>query len=134
MSDTIVDASVITKWILPEPDSPQADRIISEVGKSGERIIVLDLALVEAANAIWKQHLRGLASAAQARQLLQRLQTISVHVESAQPLIPSGLDIAMKYRRAVYDALFVALAAVLQLPAVTADEPLCRAVSVDFRK
>jgi hypothetical protein len=50
---------VAAKWILPEVDSPQADRVIAEVALKGERLIVLDLALIEVANAIWKLHHRA---------------------------------------------------------------------------
>ena len=56
MSHTVVDSSVVAKWILPEPDSPHALRLISEVALQRERLIVLDLAFVEVTNAIWKQH------------------------------------------------------------------------------
>ena len=62
MSDTVVDSSVVAKWILPEADSPQADRLVVEVAGKGERLIVLDLALVEVTNAIWKRYHRGLVT------------------------------------------------------------------------
>jgi hypothetical protein len=39
MSDTVVDSSVVAKWILPEPDSAQSKRFISEVAQKGERLI-----------------------------------------------------------------------------------------------
>jgi hypothetical protein len=58
MSDTVVDSSVVAKWILPEPDSAHAYRLIDEVALKGERLIVLDLAFAEVANAIWKRHYR----------------------------------------------------------------------------
>ena len=38
MTDTVVDSSVAAKWILPEPDSEQADRLISEVAQQGDRL------------------------------------------------------------------------------------------------
>jgi len=57
MSDTVVDSSVVAKWVLPESDSPQTHRLITEVALKGERLIVLDLALVEVTNAIWKRQL-----------------------------------------------------------------------------
>jgi len=47
-------------------------------------------------------------------------------------LLASALEIAIAYDRAVYDALFVALVRQLQLPGVTADEPLYRTVHGDF--
>lgn len=43
MSDTAVDSSVVAKWVLPEADSFQAQRIITEKAES-DQLIVLDLA------------------------------------------------------------------------------------------
>jgi hypothetical protein len=40
MSDTVVDSSVAAKWVLPESDSPQAQRLLTEVALKGERLIV----------------------------------------------------------------------------------------------
>ncbi len=132
MSDTVVDSSVAAKWILPEPDSPQADRLITEVAQKGERLIVLDLAFVEIANAIWKRYHRGLATLDESRQFLDKLLRSPVHVVPANRLLKPALEIAAKYDRAIYDALFVALAQDLGLSGVTADEPLCNAIHADF--
>ena len=94
MSDTVVDSSVVAKWILPEPDSTQAERLIAEVALKGERLIVLDLAFVEVANAIWKLHHRGLATLDEARQFLDKLLRIPVHIEPANRLLKPALEIA----------------------------------------
>ena len=132
MSDTVVDSSVAAKWIVPEPDSTQADRLIAEVALKGERLIVLDLAFVEVTNAIWKRYHRGLATLDEARQFLDKLLRSPVHVEPAVRLLKPALEIAAKYDRAVYDALFVALCQDLGLQGVTADEPLYNAIHTDF--
>lgn len=132
MSDVAVDSSVAAKWVLPEPDSTQALRLISEVALAGGRLVVLDLAFAEISNAIWKRLHRGLASPAEARQFLDQLLRSPVHVEPAHRLIRPAFDIAARYTRSVYDALFVALAHDLGLPGVTADEPLYNAVHADF--
>lgn len=68
----------------------------------------------------------------EARQFLDGLLQCPVHVEPASRVLESGFEIAAKYGRAVYDALFVALAENLGLQGVTADEPLYRAVSGDI--
>jgi predicted nucleic acid-binding protein len=47
-------------------------------------------------------------------------------------LLEPALEIAMKYDRSIYDALFVALAHDLKLPGITSDEPLHHAVATDF--
>jgi predicted nucleic acid-binding protein len=132
MSDTVVDSSVVAKWILPEPDSAQAQRLITDIVLQGERLIILDLALVEVANAIWKLHHRSLATLAEARQFLDELLRCPVHIEPALRLLKSALEIAAIYDRAIYDALFVALVDDLKLRGVTADEPLYHAVQSNF--
>ena len=132
MSDTVVDSSVVAKWILPERDSAQAERLIAEGALKGERPIVLDLAFVEVTNAIWKLHHRGLATLDEARRFLNKLLHVPVHVEPAHRLLKPALEIAAKYDGAVYDALFVALCQDLGLQGVTADEPLVNAIHADF--
>src|SRR6266567_4268722 len=92
MSDTVVDSSVVAKWIIAEPDSAQAQRLISEVAQKGERLIVLDLAFVEVTNAIWKLHHRGLATLDEVRQFLDKLLHIPVHVEPANRLLKPALE------------------------------------------
>ena len=132
MSDTVVDSSAVAKWILPEPDSGQAQRLISEIALKGERLIVLDLAFAEVTNTIWKRFHQRLATLIEVRQFLDALLRSPVHVEPAMRLLAPALEIASKYDRSIYDALFVALAEDLRLVGLTADEPLYRAVHEDF--
>jgi predicted nucleic acid-binding protein len=132
MSDVVIDSSVAAKWVLDEPDSDQADRLMLDAATAGHRLIVLDLALVEIANAIWKRYHRKLCTASEASAQLESLFQIPLHIEPALPRLPRGSAIAQNYGRSVYDALFVALAEELNLPGVTADEPLQKAVCSDF--
>ncbi|HEX8199507.1 MAG TPA: type II toxin-antitoxin system VapC family toxin [Isosphaeraceae bacterium] len=115
-----------------EPDSAQADRLIVEAARSGERLIVLDLALIEVANAIGVRQHRGLTSPIDAQQYLQDLLAIPLHVEPADSRLRRGFEIAQTHDRAVHDALFVALVEETGSAGVTADEPLDRAVHADF--
>jgi predicted nucleic acid-binding protein len=132
MSDTVVDSSVVAKWILPEADSAQAQRLITEVSGAGERLIVLDLAFPEVASAIWKRQRQSLITMAEAEAFLAALLRCPVQIESAIRLLESALKIAVRYDRAIYDALFVALVQTLGLKGVTADEPLHNVVHADF--
>lgn len=132
MSDTIVDSSVVAKWILPEPDSLDAQRLITEVAGNGERLIVVDLVFPEVANAIWKRHRQRLITLEEARAFLAELTRIPVVVEPASRLLRQAFEIAAKFDRAVYDALFVALAQDFGLDGITADEPLVNALGGNF--
>jgi predicted nucleic acid-binding protein len=132
VSDIVVDSSVVAKWVLPEADSPQAQQLLSETATEGGSLVILDLALVEVTNAIWKQHHQGAISSDEAKRFLDCLVGIPVRIEPARELLPLALEIAIAYGRAVYDALFVALAQRTGLQGITADGPLYNAVHAKF--
>jgi predicted nucleic acid-binding protein len=98
MSDTVTDSSVVAKWVLPESDTAQAQCLLTDVAFKGERLIVLDLALVEVTHAIWKRFYRALATLAETRQSYDKLMRCPVHVVPARPLLSSALDIATQHR------------------------------------
>ncbi|MCI0360481.1 MAG: type II toxin-antitoxin system VapC family toxin [Planctomycetaceae bacterium] len=132
MSDTVVDSSVVAKWILPEADSAQAQQLITDIAAVGEKLIVFDLVFPEVANAIWKRHRQGQITLSEAESFIAALNGAPVHVRAASGLLDPAFQIAARYDRAIYDALFVALAQDLSLPGVTADEPLYNVVRADF--
>ncbi|HEX5470789.1 MAG TPA: type II toxin-antitoxin system VapC family toxin [Lacipirellulaceae bacterium] len=99
---------------------------------AGERLIVLDLAFVEVANAIWKRQRQELIGIVEARVLLDALMRSPVSVERAATVLAPAFDIAAKYDRAIYDALFVALSVRQGVPGITADESLFNAIHADF--
>jgi predicted nucleic acid-binding protein len=132
MSDIVVDSSVVAKWVISEPDSSHAHRMAGETQAVGGRLVVLDLVFAEVVNVIWKQHRQKLITHVKARESLDDLKRAPVHVEPAARLLDEALEIAIKYDRAVYDALFVALAHDLNLTGVTADEPLYNVTHADF--
>jgi predicted nucleic acid-binding protein len=132
MSDIVVDSSVVAKWILPEADSERAQHLITQTAGTSDRLIVLDLIFPEVANAIWKRHRQKLITSSEADSFLSALARCPVHVEPAAGLLASAFEIAVKYDRAIYDALFVALAKERGLRGVTADEPLFNSTRADF--
>jgi predicted nucleic acid-binding protein len=132
MSDAVIDSSVVAKWVLPEADSPQAQRVLADVSASGGRLILLDLVLPEVTNAIWKRLHRGLITMPEARAFLDVLLRMPVEIQPAAPLLPSALEIAAQSDRTIYDSLFVALAHSVGVKGVTADEPLHSAVHTQF--
>lgn len=120
------------KWFLPEVDRALAAQLVADTTQKSKELVVLDLALVEVANAIWKQQQRGQTTVDEAKLLLRQVQAMQVRKEPAEPLLDRGLELAIRFRISVYDALFVALADHFKLPAVTADEPLYRTVHSVF--
>jgi predicted nucleic acid-binding protein len=131
MAGVVVDSCVVAKWVLAEPDQDQAEKLI-DGESSGTELLVLDLAFTEVASAVWKRHRLGQMNECDASAALKDLFRCPVTVEQSIPLVNSALEIAMKYGRSVYDALFVALVAKTGFAGVTADVPLFNAVRVDF--
>ena len=123
----VIDSSVVAKWILPEEDSLKAVRLTDG---SHDPLIVLDLAPVEVA--IFVRQLRGKISADEAVRFFEVLASIQVQLTPSGDLLRRGFEMALKYRCAVYDALFVAAVEVFRCDGVTADEKLYRAVVGDF--
>ena len=98
----------------------------------GQSVVILDVAMVEVTNAIWKQFLRGVATAAEARLALADLHSIPFRIEPAMNHLSQALELSIQFRIAIYDALFVALAIGLNADGITADAPLHAAVSNDY--
>jgi len=131
MSNVIVDSCVVAKWVLAEPDSAKARQLGADTTTSGHKSLALDLVYAEVGNAIWKRHYRGIIDLQTTARCLTDLDSSPLDIHSSRRLLAPAMMVASKYRRSFYDSLFVAHVADLQLPGVTADEPLYRAVHSD---
>jgi predicted nucleic acid-binding protein len=100
MSDVIVDSCVVVKYVLAEEDSDQAERFFRSVRGAGDRLIVLDVAVAEGANAVWKQYHRGLITSSDANRFFEDLLGAPVELRSAHRLLQPAFEIAVKYDHA----------------------------------
>jgi predicted nucleic acid-binding protein len=132
MSNVVVDSSVLAKIVVAEADSDLAVHVVRHASRQGGLAVVLDIALVEVTNAVWKQYLRGIATEEESLDALGDLLAVPLQVEPALGRLQRAMEIAIQYRVAVYDALFVALTDDMRATAVTADEPLYNRVKADF--
>ena len=122
----VVDASVMVKWLVPEEYSAQARR----VRHTGAELLAPLHFRAEVANALWKKVGKQILSADEARRLL----TVQLPVTqfAIPPLLPVAFDIALRYERTVYDALYVALALRERCQLVTADKKLRNSLARAF--
>jgi len=122
----VVDASVGLKWVLLEPDSPQAERL----ARSDVELLVPDFWLNEACNVLWVQVRRKLFTPQEARDALALLR------EQVEPTPTADLglhDIALEIGLAInhnpYDTLYVAFALAMGADkVVVADGPFVTAM------
>jgi predicted nucleic acid-binding protein len=115
----VVDASVAVKWVLPEPDSDRALRLIL-----GGDLAAPDLLRLEVANVLWQHVRRRTISSGQARRGWRVFSVIPVALRQMGVLVDAALDLAIRYGITVYDATYLALALALDCPIVTADTRL----------
>ena len=118
MSVFVVDASVVVKWMLPEPLSNEAIRLQSP----SHQLHAPSFFEIEVANVLWKKARQGLLSRALADSLAGQLASLPMARHADSPLVAAAFDLAGRLGRTVYDCMYLALAVRLGGQMVTADE------------
>lgn len=119
----VVDTSVVVKWFVPETHSDRALALRTAHASGKIPLATADLCLVELANAL--RFRRPTPTPDEIGQAVRSVLSIDVRAVTPSPeLISSAARIAFDHQLAVYDALYVALAADLGYELVTADEEM----------
>ncbi len=118
----VVDASVASKWFIPEELSDAADRLLA----SDHELAAPDLLLVEAGNILWKKARLGEISPADAGAVLADLAGGVLTLRPSAPLASRALAIAHELDHPVHDCLYLALAEAEGGTVVTADRRFLR--------
>ena len=124
MSRFVVDASVAIKWYLPEPNSPDADRLLS----GGFQLLAPDLLLPEIGNILWKRVMRSEITVKKTQVILSALESLPMTLRPASVLAENAMTVACGLKRSFYDSLYLALALMEDCRLVTADGKLFNAV------
>ena len=122
----VVDASVAAKWLLPEPDSDLAARLLDEPDVAFH---VPELFDAELGNVLWKRVRRGDLDANDATATAKLIEAIPARRHRHADLVQGALALALALSITVCDALYVALAIALDAKLVTADRWLAERVS-----
>lgn len=104
----VVDASVVLKWILPEPDREEAVLLLDEYESGKVNLIAPPVIVLEVASALSKRCRRKLITGRQAEQAFQDF-------EIRQPVlidngVRSGLSLSIQHQLSLWDCLYLALA------------------------
>lgn len=125
----VMDASVAVKMFVPESHSAAARELLSRFTQDGEsELVVPDLFFIECANVFWKWVQRSGYPSEDAQEHLHDLRGLGFTVLPTQFLANDALEIARRHKVTAYDACYIAAAAKLGLPLITADEKLVRQV------
>ena len=124
----VIDASVLAKWLLPEPNSAEARSLVRTASLGGVRLSAPAHLLAELTNILWKHaFLLRTITPDEARESVSALETVPISIQSLDALIPEALDLALAHGHSVDDCLYVALALREESDLVTADRALAAA-------
>lgn len=124
---TVLDASVVAKWLLPEQDSNKAAAVLSAWNKGALTPLAPDLLSGEIANTLWKTAARGLIENGDATRLFMRFEALRLPLVPAVDLARQALHFALSLKHPVYDCIYASLALREHCELLTADEKLFRA-------
>jgi predicted nucleic acid-binding protein len=98
-------------------DSERAFRLAES-----NQLIVPEFVLLEIGNALWRRVRSGAGEARAALRLLDELKRFDLDIRSVQEFVAPALSRAMTLGHPIYDCLYLAMAEMLDLTLVTADQ------------
>ena len=123
----VLDASVLVKWFVEEPDTSQALSLKTAHLEGTCEVASLDFALLEVANAL--QRSKGF-SLAEITRCCDELYTLDLDLVALLPdVVHAAVELAARWNQTVYDAAYLALARALNAPLITADRTFHTAVA-----
>ena len=135
MKTFVLDASVAAKWMLPAKGEllrAEAFRLLDAYEAAELNLVVPDIFWPECGNIAWKAVRQGRLPRTDAESAIQVLLNRNIATISSADLLPEALAIAFNFGRAVYDSLYVSLAAHTKNELITADEKLANAMATHF--
>lgn len=122
MSDCVVDASVVIKWVVGETETLQA------LALRQHRLSAPDLLVAECANILWKKVRRNELTGDEATFAARLLDRADIELVPARGLIEAATNLAIALDHPAYDCLYLSLSERSGCPLVTADTRLLRKV------
>jgi predicted nucleic acid-binding protein len=116
----VIDASVAIKWVVDEPGTTPALRLLRQ------SLVAPDLLVAECANILWKKVRRKELSEEEASLAARLLARADIELVSMRPLLERATRIAVAIDHPAYDCIYLALAEVRGCDFVTADRALVR--------
>jgi predicted nucleic acid-binding protein len=121
----ILDASVVVKWFVREPDSAKSDAFLNAISRGEYHVAVPSLLRAELTHVLWKKRLAGYSRDVVSA-VLRELDKLAFEEVPMEQLFPPAFDAAFNYGITLYDAFYVALAELTQGTLVTFDHDLLR--------
>jgi predicted nucleic acid-binding protein len=123
MTTVVVDASVIVKLLVDEPNSSNAASLVES-----HHLVTPDFARLEVGNTLWSRVHAGHFDGATAQRFLVLLDEIKIDTIASAPLVGRALAWATEIDHPIYDCVYLALAERVRCALVTADNRFMSAI------
>ncbi|MFH0702148.1 MAG: type II toxin-antitoxin system VapC family toxin [bacterium] len=130
MKDYVIDTSVAVKWFIVQPFYEQAIEILDLFEQNKCRLHAPSTIYLEFTNVLWKY--RTFFSLSEIQNILAKFLKFDLIVHEHTHLLKGALNIAIEYKRSVYDSIFIFLAKEIEADFITSDEKLVNAVSKEL--
>jgi predicted nucleic acid-binding protein len=118
MTDLVIDASVVIKWVVDEPGTAEA------LSLRRHRLFAPELLVAECANILWKKARRDELSLHEALFAARLLQRADIELSPMRGLLEPATRLAITLDHPAYDCAYLALAERLSCDLITADRRL----------
>jgi predicted nucleic acid-binding protein len=125
----VADASVVLKWVLPEPGRAAAVELLDAFEAGAIHLLSPPVLIDEVCSALAKRHRRGLVTADQARAAFRFIEERVPAIPGDAALCSEALELSLAHHIGYWDALYLALAVRHRCDMVTADTRFHRAAS-----
>ena len=119
----VVDSSVVVKWFVAEEDAELA------LDLRGRSLAAPDLLFAECVNVFWKKVRRDEYSAADAGLAIKALERSRIALSPCNGLAWRAHELSLALDLPAYDCFYLALCEARQLPLITCDLRLAKAVA-----
>ncbi|MDX2145353.1 MAG: type II toxin-antitoxin system VapC family toxin [Rhodospirillaceae bacterium] len=120
MTNLVVDASVVIKWVIDEDGTADA------LGLRKHKLYAPDLIVAECANVLWKKARRKELSHQEALLAAELIERADLELQPTRRLLAKATKLALALDHPAYDCIYLVLAQTLDCDFVTADAGLQR--------
>ncbi len=126
----VIDASIAIKLFVSQSQSDLAINLFAKLeANPPAEFHIPEFFYVECANVLWQYVRRTNYPLLQAQQNISRLKLLALQPTPTSELVSEALETAATYGISAYDACYVELASRLNVPLITADQKLIRALA-----
>jgi len=112
----VIDSSALIKYFAREIGWERVRELMMD------GVITIDLAIKEVANALWKKVIRGETNYDTALTIIKTLLEDTIPIIDQREYLMKALELAVKHRITIYDAIFIVLALEKNMELITSDK------------